>query len=505
MGFYGSFAGWRVKYFTGILAASLMGCVHAQSPQSGSDIAALDETQSGSDKKAPTAPQPRSDKKAPAAPRLDVRAVRTISANQGTYEAWPTLARTRDGELLIVYSGGREGHICPFGRVEMIRSSDDGKTWSLPEILIDTLLDDRDAGVLETGRGTWIVTWFTSTAWVGYFDKAVATGSDPEVWTPQKLARWQKAKESMVPENALFPEVKKTMEEHLRESGSVGIQQWMIRSEDRGFTWSAPYRVPLMSPHGPVLTEDGRLLLAGKKGSMIAMAESMDDGKTWEIIGKIPPSPGHGPDQYHELHMVEASKSRLVVQIRNHNKQNHYETLQSESHDGGKIWSPAHAIGVWGFPTHLLRMSDGRLMMTYSYRGVLRVPEKTNQILVRISEDAGESWSEASVVAGDLPHPDFGYPSSVELEDGSFLTVWYQYTPPQGKAEHWLNRHAQLKQAQFERIDDRCSTAYWYQTLPMQPFPPFPDRALRSAFLSDTNSVQDADEKTVAGDGVPSE
>ena len=35
----------------------------------------------------------------------------------------------------------------------------------------------------------------------------------------------------------------------------------------------------------------------------------------------------------------------------------------------------------------------------------------------------------------------------------------------------------------FERVDDVCSTAYWYQTLPTQPFPKFPDKALRSLGL----------------------
>lgn len=35
----------------------------------------------------------------------------------------------------------------------------------------------------------------------------------------------------------------------------------------------------------------------------------------------------------------------------------------------------------------------------------------------------------------------------------------------------------------FERVDDMCSTAYWYQTLPTQPFPPFADRDVRSADL----------------------
>jgi len=35
----------------------------------------------------------------------------------------------------------------------------------------------------------------------------------------------------------------------------------------------------------------------------------------------------------------------------------------------------------------------------------------------------------------------------------------------------------------FDRVDDVCSTAYWYQTLPTQPFPPLPDRELRSLGL----------------------
>jgi hypothetical protein len=35
----------------------------------------------------------------------------------------------------------------------------------------------------------------------------------------------------------------------------------------------------------------------------------------------------------------------------------------------------------------------------------------------------------------------------------------------------------------FERVDDVCSTAYWYQTLPTQAFPAFPDKELRSEGL----------------------
>ncbi|HOE66132.1 MAG TPA: DUF2961 domain-containing protein [Candidatus Hydrogenedentes bacterium] len=32
----------------------------------------------------------------------------------------------------------------------------------------------------------------------------------------------------------------------------------------------------------------------------------------------------------------------------------------------------------------------------------------------------------------------------------------------------------------YERCDDVCATAYWYQTVPTAPFPAFPDKALRS-------------------------
>ncbi|GDY08339.1 MAG: hypothetical protein DWI21_11105 [Planctomycetota bacterium] len=37
------------------------------------------------------------------------------------------MARRKNGELLLMFSGRREKHICPFGRVEFMRSQDDGK------------------------------------------------------------------------------------------------------------------------------------------------------------------------------------------------------------------------------------------------------------------------------------------------------------------------------------------------------------------------------------------
>jgi hypothetical protein len=79
-----------------------------------------------------------------------------------------------------------------------------------------------------------------------------------------------------------------------------------------------------------------------------------------------------------------------------------------------------HPIGVWGLPSHLLRLRDDRLLMTYGYR---RKPFG-NQ--ARISTDHGKTWSEPITVSGDGANGDLGYPSTVELQDGTLLTAWYE-------------------------------------------------------------------------------
>src|ERR1035437_491864 len=91
---------------------------------------------------------------AEAAPGIEVLETRVISRQPQYYHGWPTVARRRSGQLLLVCSGGREQHVCPFGRVELMVSSDEGRSWGWPQLLLDSAIDDRDAGVLETARGS---------------------------------------------------------------------------------------------------------------------------------------------------------------------------------------------------------------------------------------------------------------------------------------------------------------------------------------------------------------
>jgi len=68
----------------------------------------------------------------------------------------------------------------------------------------------------------------------------------------------------------------------------------------------------------------------------------------------------------------------------------------------------------------LLRLKDNRLLMTYGHR---RAP-LGNQ--ARISSDHGRTWSEPIVLSGDGITGDLGYPSTVELDGGTLVTVWYE-------------------------------------------------------------------------------
>jgi hypothetical protein len=340
-----------------------------------------------------------------------VRQKRVISQLPNYYHGWPTVVRRRNGELLVTCSGGREGHICPFGKVELIRSTDDGQSWSWPRVLVDLGIDNRDSGVLETAKGSLLVTTFTSLAYEGMLRAAekIAPGR-PGAWTQERLDRWHAAERRLEPAQR-----------------RANLSVWMVRSADGGRTWSAPYDSLVNSPHGPIQLSDGRLLYAGvdlwRTPRRVGVCQSLDDGQSWQWLAEIRPRPGDSSGEYHELHTVETADGRLIVQIRNHNRANSGETLQCESSDGGRSWSLPHPIGIWGLPSHLLRLADGRLLMTYGYR---RKPFGNR---ASVSEDQGRSWSAPAVISDDGAAGDLGYPSTAQLADGSLLSVWYESMP----------------------------------------------------------------------------
>ena len=338
---------------------------------------------------------------------IQVLGTKVITASEEPYSGWPTVMRRANGELWTVWSGGRDAHVCPMGQVRAISSRDDGATWTYPRVLLDTAMDDRDAGALVTAKGTLLITTCTSLAWEerGLLEKQ----------TPERQVRWKGVRDRLSPEER-----------------KAALGEWVIRSTDGGMSWSPIIATIVNSPHGPTQLKDGRLLYVGKqlwaKEHRIGAAESKDDGLTWTWLSEISGRPGDDVARgYHELHAIETDDGRIVAQIRHEGKFDPNWTLQTESADGGKTWTIPRPI-TFGIPSQLLKLRDGRLLMTYGHR---RKPFG-NQ--ARMSTDQGRTWSEPMIISGDGAAGDLGYPSTVELADGTLLTVWYENMKDLGKA-----------------------------------------------------------------------
>jgi sialidase-1 len=256
-------------------------------------------------------------RRALAAPVAKIADIKVISHLSDLFHGWPTVARRRNGDLLLVCSGGREAHVCPFGRVDLMISRDGGESWSWPRVVMDGPIDDRDAGVLETAQGSILITTFTSLAYEPQLTRAekIEPGQ-PGAWPEERLARWQAAHDRAT-----------------AEGRQAALSVWMIRSTDGGVTFSGRYFCEVNSPHGPIQLSDGRLLYAGKElwhgENRIGVCQSSDDGQTWQLARHHPDPRRRQPSRSTMNCTRSMRRGRLIVQIRNHNKANERETLQS--------------------------------------------------------------------------------------------------------------------------------------------------------------------------------
>ncbi len=148
-----------------------------------------------------------------------ILSTQVICKEPGRYIGWPTITKTREGELITVFSGDRDAHVCPWGKTQMIRSQDNGLSWTQPVTINNTVLDDRDAGIIETVKGTLVVSWFTSLAF-----------NNPQQVDWQKLPEstlvsWQRHTEKLAP-----------------ETRKRWLGNWVRRSTDGGANLEQPHQ-----------------------------------------------------------------------------------------------------------------------------------------------------------------------------------------------------------------------------------------------------------------------
>ncbi|MBP5641146.1 MAG: exo-alpha-sialidase [Victivallales bacterium] len=323
------------------------------------------------------------------------------------YFGWPSITKQADGTLVVAASGLRFGHICPWGRSVVFKSRDNGETWTEPLVVNNTPLDDRDTGIVSLGGKRLAITWFTSNT-LNYWNKY----KNPET------GKWD---DNLADGGAALDSWNKEMIE--QNLGSF------IRVSPDGEYWGPTLRAPVNAPHGFIVLKDGSWLYLGKqwptmqKGLQTAISEevpisaarSTDEGKTWTMLGDVPNTIDVANDTC-ESHVVELDNGELLGSVRIHNP---LRTLFTRSTDGGRTWSTPEDPGFPGAPAHLLKHSSGAIVCVVGYRF-----EPFGE-RARVSYDGGHAWSDDIILRDDAPNGDLGYPASVELDDGSILTIYY--------------------------------------------------------------------------------
>jgi len=105
-----------------------------------------------------------------------------------------------------------------------------------------------------------------------------------------------------------------------------------------------------------------------------------------------------------------------------------------ESHDAGLSWSPPRWMGLGYSVTHahLLKLADGRILCVYR-RNFL--PFGAAAVL---SEDNGKTWdTEHPILLGAWATCYIGWPTSIQLPNGSVLTTWSWSWPDTTEAIRW--------------------------------------------------------------------
>lgn len=325
--------------------------------------------------------------------------VRTVVEGSGYF---PVLIRLQSGELLAVLRGGGS-HVDVRGRLDMVMSKDEGRTWSAPWTVVDGPFDDRNPALGQLQDGTVLLSY------------AVAQNYDE---TGLKFKGTRK--------DRVFDGV------------------YVMRSKDKGRTWSSPVRSEaihrfytgqgLVSPYGKMAQlPDGTVLMAvyfeffNERGFQSFVFRSHDSGATWTEPALI----GAG---FNETSIAVMPSGDVLAALRAGKGQS---LSVARSRDGGRTWSqPEQVTRDLQHPADLILLKNRHVLLAYGERNAPR------GVKAMLSTDNGQTWNKASPITlvNDAPVVDCGYPSSALLRDGRIVTMYYQvddpnHTPASAKAK----------------------------------------------------------------------
>ena len=219
----------------------------------------------------------------------------------------------------------------------------------------------------------------------------------------------------------------------------------VYRSLDAGHTWEAS---ETFSPP----TEAGKFVAfgnirVGQDGTLYAPAydcrmsspertsrlsspyifRSTDNGQHWGAASLI------GQDGFTETDILQLADGHWLAACR---------TLSDYAHPDNPHGSPwvtlfrgDRAARTWEevqpltlpsqHPGNLLQLQDGRILFTCGSR-----IRGLQGVFVKVSDDGGKTWDSHQVLVSALTMGDCGYPSTVQLDDGTLVTAYYANNAP---------------------------------------------------------------------------
>jgi len=185
-------------------------------------------------------------------------------------------------------------------------------------------------------------------------------------------------------------------------SSSRGFSRFYY-SKDRAHTWLGPCKLPTYDRRGIAARTDylvdGKHEITafitaskedGREGRVLCI-RTKDGGKTWDLVSFIGPEPAGFSIMPSS---VRLSPTRILTTIRRKEGAEHFIDAWTTD-DNGAHWAflnrPVPSTGgSVGNPPSMIKLRDGRLVLTYGYRSA------PYGIRARISHDQGQTWGPAS-------------------------------------------------------------------------------------------------------------
>ncbi|MCM8816403.1 MAG: glycoside hydrolase [Candidatus Omnitrophica bacterium] len=291
------------------------------------------------------------------------------------WQGIPGIERTKDKTLWATWYSGGDGE-GPENYVILVKSKDEGKTWSDPLIIIDPPGNTRA---------------FDPCLWVDPSGRLWLFWAMSDGWWDGKGGVW-----------AIFNE----------------------NPENEKFIWSKPRKIADgIMMNKPIVLSTGEWLFPVaiwnrepfvQKVSHLRFSNvyiSTDSGKTIKYLGSA-----DVPERTCDEHMiVELKDGSLWMLVRTS-----YGIGESFSYNRGRTWTPGKSSGIPGPNSrfHIRRLKSGNLLLVnhYGFEDKIR-----SHLTAMLSDDEGKSWPYRIVID---EREKVSYPDATEDEDGSIFIIY---------------------------------------------------------------------------------